>query len=173
MTPTLVTAATGPVVPITEMREHLRVDGVEEDYSIAQYETAAVAYLDGFKGILGRAILPQTWSQEFDGWGELRLALPDVSSVTVTDDDGAAATTATICVDGRGWYVDAEGTGPAPITVEYTCGMSAAHLAVAKMAIKLLVGHWFESRQAASAVSISSVPMAFDSLVSSIRWNSP
>lgn len=173
MTPELVTPPVGQVVSIDELRAHLRVDGTDEDALIASLQDAAVGHLDGWRGVLGRAILPQTWRQAFDGWGTLRLALPDVTDVTVTYTDAAGdeqpATTSDLQRDYRGPYVVAAGPDTARVTVTYVCAMPVEQLPVVQAVVKMLVAHWFQHREAAGP-SMAETPMAVQSLVDAMRW---
>lgn len=169
MTPELVTKPTADVVTVQDLRDYLRIDAADEDYTIQMLRDAAVAYLDGWKGILGRAIMPQTWREEYETGGELRLSLPDVSSVTVTVQDAAGAWqagTGTLSRDGLGWLVTVDAS--APVRVDYVCALPAEQKPAVVMAIKMLVAHWFDNRGLAGA-SLSEWPMAVDALVAPLR----
>lgn len=63
--PVLVTPPADPVVSLSDLKDHLRVDADDENDLIEALEQAAVAHLDGWHGILGRAIMAQVWSQSF------------------------------------------------------------------------------------------------------------
>lgn len=66
--PVLVDAPDVPPVSLAECKQHLRVDGDDEDTLIGIYLAAAIGHLDGADGWLGRSIVAQTWSQDFDGF---------------------------------------------------------------------------------------------------------
>lgn len=51
-----------------------------------------------------------------------------------------------------------------------TVALPADALPAVKMAIKLLVGHWYENREAASEVRIEDAPLAFGALIAPLRW---
>jgi uncharacterized phiE125 gp8 family phage protein len=96
--PVLVTPPSETPVSLTEAKAHLRVDHSDEDSEIEIYLKSAVSALDGLSGVLGRAMVTQTWrvdAARFPG-GILRLPLPDVSSVSVayTDQNGSEQTLA-------------------------------------------------------------------------------
>lgn len=171
--PVLVTAPTDPVVALADLKLHLRVDGDDEDDLIEAMEASAVAHLDGWTGTLGRAIMPQTWRQEFTSAECARLALPDVSAVTVTGYDSAGdevAVTSVLKRDYRGAYVEVTGSY-ATVRVDYTCAMAAAQLPAAQIAVKLLVGHWYQNRETVSVgMSVSDMPYAVGALVAAMRW---
>lgn len=149
-----------PVVALTDLKLHLRVDGTEDDTLIAAYEAAAVAYLDGWRGVLGRCILSQQWAETYAQAGMFRLPFPDVSEVV------ADAGVATLTRDCLGSVV----TITEPATVTMTTALPEDALDTVKMAIRLLVGHWYENREAVAEANISSVPLAFDALIAPLRW---
>lgn len=172
--PVLVTPPASPLVPLADLRDQCRIDGVHEDHLLALYEGSAVSHLDGCGGVLGRAILPQTWRQDFPGWGRLRLALPDVRSVTVTwlDDAGdeQPADSATLIADTLGSCVDASGPPASRVRVVYEAGMPDADVAAIRQAVLMTVAHWHAHREAVVVGKIpSELPMAAQALVAGKR----
>lgn len=169
MTLTLVTPPTEPVVELEDLKAYLRVTSDDEDSLIESLEQAAVAHLDGWSGVLGRAIRPQTWQQEFCGWGNLRLAMPDASDIVVsgldTEGGDVVATQADLRVDRGGQYVIADGPSAERVFVQFDCGLSEAEIPAVQQAVKLIVGHWFENRSAVSDGPMTEVPMAAAALV--------
>jgi hypothetical protein len=159
MTPVLVTPPTSSPVTLAEAKLHCRVDHADEDTLIDALIAAAVGYLDGWRGVLGRAIMPQTWSVAVDCAGRYVLPMPDVTAAEI--DGLSLATKAT--AGGPEIEVDAAGT------VLFTCAMPAEQLPAVKVIILLLVGHWFANREAVSA-QMAEIPMAVDMLVASLRW---
>lgn len=169
MTPELITPPIADVVSLADLREYLRVTETAEDYTITTLRDAAVAYLDGWSGVLGRAIMPQTWREEYETGGDLLLSLPDVSSVTVTVQDSAGAWQAgagTLSRDGLGWVVTVDAS--APVRVDYVCALPDTLRPSVVMAVKMLVAHWFNNRGVAGA-SLSEWPMAVDALLAPLR----
>lgn len=164
---TLVTPPVGPVVPLSDLKAHLRVDHDEEDALITSLEAAAVGYLDGWGGILGRAIKTQVWQQEFLCWGTLELALPDVLSVAVTCVDSFGQTVPAVSADLRstatGQVVEANGVSSNRIFVAMTCAMPAPKLAIVQLVVKMLVEAWFADR------APGEFPKAADALISTLR----
>lgn len=167
MIPVLVTGPTSEAVTLPDMKEHLRVDHDEEDALISGLIAAAVAHLDGWRGILGRAIMAQTWAQEWTCSGPYRLALPDVDvdSILATV-DGVEAGFKTELTP-LGLVVTVE-TGGDLTRIEYDCALPVELLPVAQAAIKLLVGHWYAVREAAGAAS-QAAPLAFDAIIAPLR----
>lgn len=168
MTLRLVTAPTAPVVTLAELKAHLRVDGDDEDTRIQALERAAVAHLDGWRGVLGRAIMPQTWAQEFRDWGDLRLAMPDASAITVTYRDAAgemqAATGVTARLTGHGPVVTATGPNTDLISVQFACAMPDTLIEAARTAVKLYVDHLYDR---------ADLSPAFGAMVAAMRWRAP
>lgn len=81
--PILTAAPALPPVSRDECKKHLRVDGTDEDTLIDIYLAAAVSHLDGEDGWLGRAIVAQTWAQDFDAFARLiRLGLSPVTAIS-------------------------------------------------------------------------------------------
>jgi len=156
MTPVLVTPPAQPVITLAEAKAHLRVDIDAEDSLIEGMVAAATAHLDGWRGVLGRAIMPQAWRETHDGAGPFALALPDVTAVTASA-GGAATITATP-------------TGPVVelaeavdgVTLTYTCALPPEVLPSAQMAVKLFLSHLYDQ---------TDLSPAFDAIVGALRWS--
>lgn len=172
--PHLVVPPASAPVTLTEAKAHCRVDHTDEDALIEALLLSAVAYLDGWAGVLGRAIMPQQWQQEFAGWGDLALALPDVTAVTVAgfdaEDAPVVATKADLVKWPGGWVVVSEGPAVDRVRVTYTCGLPAARLPAAQALVKLLVGHWYGNREAVITGTITAdVPMSASAIIQNLR----
>lgn len=88
------TAAPAAVpVSLDEAKLHLRVDHNDDDTLISSLIDVATAHLDGWSGILGRALVTQTWRQDFCRFSDrIRLPLAPVASITnITYFDGEDA----------------------------------------------------------------------------------
>lgn len=173
------------LVTLAEAKAHLRVDHSDEDTYIGTLIAAAASYLDGYSGRMGRALLQQTWTQDFDAFSDkMRLPVGDliaVSSVTYYDASNVQQTLATSVwtslTDNRGAYVTLkpEQTWPAvyarpdAIRVTWTAGFgtTAASVPVAiKQAALLLIGQWYAAREAAGDGSRSTeLPFAVEALI--------
>jgi uncharacterized phiE125 gp8 family phage protein len=186
MRPVLVTAPVALPVTLAEVKDHLRVDHDDENDLITAYVDAAVAYLDGWGGILGRCIMEQEWSVTMTALpvnGSIPLPFPDVSTVVVeyvADGSTATLSSATYRLQedaGSAWIEQVEGaTWPATdtradaVTITMTSALPAAALPRVAVAIKLLVGHWFENREAvAVGATVADVPLAFAALIAPLR----
>uniref|UniRef100_A4WTD4 PhiE125 gp8 family phage protein n=1 Tax=Cereibacter sphaeroides (strain ATCC 17025 / ATH 2.4.3) TaxID=349102 RepID=A4WTD4_CERS5 len=153
----IVAPPSAPVVDLPRLKSHLRVSTGADDAQLAALEATAVAKLDGPGGILGRAILPQTWRQTFAG-GPYILAMPDVTDVSVTADGEPVE--AAIALDGRRTVVSLVGTAR-EVVVDFTCGLGAGDLEIAKVIICLYVEHLFDR---------SDLSPAYHDLVDKLCW---
>lgn len=94
--PEIVTAPTASPVTLDEAKSHLRVTYDDDDAMIQGFIDAAVSHLDGWDGVLGRAMVEQTWEQPFGAFSDrmlLRLTpVIEVVSVGYTDRDGVSQT---------------------------------------------------------------------------------
>lgn len=164
MTPVLVTAPATPAVTLADMRAYLRVTGTAEDTLITSLVSAAIGHLDGWKGVLGRCIMPQTWSVTASGAGCVVLPMPDVVTATADYGTGPVSLTLTVCEVGTSVDVTAS------CTISFVCAMSAQQLPAAQMAIKLLVGHWFSNREAVGGSEVE-LPLAVSAITGAMRWS--
>lgn len=177
--------------PITraEVKTHLRIDHADEDGKIDALILAAVSFLDGPEGKLGRCLMPQTWRHVFPDWGDthLRLSLPDASSVVVTyiDPDGATQTlssslyevvedsnaTVIIPTDGAVWPSLDYVANPVIVTAVHGYASADAVPAAIKQAMLLMIGDWYEHRNQATAGSAGTMPLAvpIDALLAPFR----
>lgn len=174
----LVTPPAAEVVATADLCEQLRVTSTDEIALIERYQAAAVAYLDGWRGVLGRPIGEQTWRQQFCGFGTLRLALPDVAAtgleVTAVDDEGNAVvpTKAVLKRDAVGWYVETTGPTAEEVYVTFSCALPPGLLPVVKSIVWMLVTHWFENRAVLGESSQAEIPFSARELINTIRWRS-
>lgn len=175
LSPTLVTPPTGEVVTLEEAKVHLRQDNDAEDTLIQAMIDAAVNHIDGFTGTLGRAIMTQTWSQEYDGFsGDLVLPLVPVASVTSVAYDATTFTAYRLLRDGRGDFlrVNDDTSWPStvgPVVVTFVAGETTPPSAI-KAAVLLHVGTLYENRT--TFVERVAPSMAYEALLSPYRiWS--
>ncbi len=186
LAPVLVTPPATLPITVGEAKQHARFDSNHEDDVFAALISTAVAHLDGWSGILGRCIMPQTWAQSFDAFpagDTLRLPFPDVTTVSVTYRDSANAQQ-TLPTASYGLFADASGSFLAladgalwpttyarrdAVRVEFTAGLPAASLPAVRAAICMLVAYWFENREAVTMGQGSEMPMAVSALISPLR----
>lgn len=188
--PSLITAPALEPVTLEEAKAHLRVDGNDEDALIGALITTAVGYLDGWGGILGRALITQTWGETFDGFPRgdvLRLRLAPVQSVTFIkyrDSANAEQTLSTTVYEGPftddlGVYVALRENQVWPstyerrdaVSVQYVCGYGGQFDVPqqVRQAILLMIGDWYANRETFSFRSAVEMPFSASALLSPLR----
>lgn len=183
---TLVTAATSEPVTVEEMKEHLNIDFDEDDTYIGDLITACRRLIGGWAN---RSYVNETWDEGRENWpkgkNEIRLTRAPVSSVThikYIDTDGATQTwdasnytVVTGSEPGRvalkwsgSWPVSTLQPG-LPITIRYVAGFGTSAVSVPeenKLAIKMLVAHFYSQREPVVVGTITSkVPYHLETLL--------
>lgn len=180
---TVVPPATEPI-SLSEAKLHCRVDGSAEDTLIEALIQAATRAVEE---MTGRALIAQTLELRIDCWPAL-LYLPrppaaSISSITYTDDDGAVATldaaAYTLRTGMQPAYIRFDSTlrpsatlaEDAAIVVRYVAGYGAANDVPMplRQAMLLLIGHWYNNREAVGASNQASLPFAVESLIAPYR----
>lgn len=116
LTPVRTVPPAVPVVTLDEIKQMLHVDHSDDDHLLTGLLAAAHNHLDGFTGILGRALINQTWRQDFKDFSCGPLFLPllpvtkaDDIAVKYYDGDNAQqdldAGTYALFTDARGAYL--------------------------------------------------------------------
>lgn len=188
----LVTPPAVEPVSLDEAKAQLRVDGDEENDFITGLIAGAREY---FEEVAHRALISQTWRLSLDSWPDEielpRAPLQSVTSVVYKDADGAPTTIGYTDEEGT-WVSDtllvdtesepgrivlaASQSWPSdelyrvnPIQITYVAGYGdeagdvPAHM---RQAIKLLIGHWYENREATITGTImKEIPLGIDSLI--------
>jgi uncharacterized phiE125 gp8 family phage protein len=179
----LITPA-APVVSWTEADMHLRLDGdTSQQAYVEGLIAAATAHLEM---VTNQAFGAQTWELTLATFpaGEILLPIGPLISVTSVKYDDVDAVESTVAAANYiadtarnpGWVVPVYGySWPATATgginsvrVQFQAGRSLVPPQV-KPAVLLLVGHWFENREAVSPVNLSEVPVAAYPLIASLR----
>lgn len=159
LAPVLIEAPTETPVSLAEAKAHCRVNGGDDDALITALIAAATQHVDGWTGVLGRALVTQTWRQDYPDLSHCGLRLPlgpvaSVSGVTYLD---AAGLQHTLPTDQYTRVVDALGAiimpasatvlwpltacRPVAASVTFVAGTAAADVpAPIKAAILLIVG---------------------------------
>lgn len=185
---TLLTPPETEPMSVDEAKLHLREPASSQDSLILSLIIAARDYAERFTRC---AFAKQTWRLSFDAFpcnGVIRLPMPPliaVKSVKYDDLSGAEQT-----LDPSQYLVDL-GSLPGkidrpymviwPLTrcqanavrIEFDCGYGDSPAAIPeglKAAMKLLIGSWYENREAVNVGNIvTQIPMAVESLLWSYR----
>jgi uncharacterized phiE125 gp8 family phage protein len=175
-------------VSLAEAKEHLRVDGPDEDSLVAALITAARLTVEHLAGL---ALMTQRWAVLLDIWPESQaIELPvaplaSVDVVRVYDEADVASV-----IDQDLYFSDVASRParlvrrnlqpwPAPgriangIEIELTAGFGAEPSDVPetlRRAVLMLAGHWFENRAAVEAnAALRQVPLAVHALLGPYR----
>jgi uncharacterized phiE125 gp8 family phage protein len=153
-------------VTLTEFKAWLRVDDADEDDYLTALIDGAVKMLDGREGLLGRAIVSQTW--QLKCWGpvenRIRLRLGGISSITSASTlvNGSPTSWAgyRLQSDAAGHYVEPQDAASWPaydvradaFTVTFVAGygVAAAVPETVKAAIKMLAAHRYRMPESAA-----------------------
>ncbi|MBY5976725.1 head-tail connector protein [Phaeobacter italicus] len=183
--PILITPPAESPITLDEVKAQAIVDFADDDDLLTGLRDAAVAHLDGFRGILGRAMVSQTWQVQQAAWlREICLPVPDVSAVAISYADAGGAEQSVTADDiavlpiASGTLVSLadsfdlptlENSNPAPIKVQFTCGFGTAADVPAnlKLAINCLAADWYENR---SGDTKQGLPMGVEALIRPYRW---
>lgn len=172
---------------VAEVKRGLRVDGHDENETLRDYLAQAVAMIDGPDGI-GVALMAQTWTLTLDGFPhEIRLPGAPVTGVeriryldralewqvidpaayrVVLGKDPARV----VCAPGFAWPRPVAGV--ATVEIDYFVGAATrAEVQPALLgAVRLLVGHFFENREAVAAgVMLTELPLGVQHILDGHR----
>jgi hypothetical protein len=173
MRPFRVEAPQGALVPVEELRQQVRADTDEQDELILAYERAAVDFLDGYSGRLGRCILRQKWALPLVGTPDaVFLPFPDCREFAIErlDDQGVWSDVAGVTVTGIDDCALLMDLPSDQAGLHLTCwaGWATAEDVPGnlKQAVRLLVAHWFDNRAAVTTGQAPhQVPMAVDAMI--------
>ena len=184
-------------VSLDEVKDHARIDydDTAQDAALTGYIRAAVEWLDGKDGYLGRALITQTWRLILDAFptGEcIEIPLPNLISVgSIIYNVDSSPTIETFAASN--YIVD---TGSIPgrialadgsfwpqtnndinaVTITFTSGFGAMQSDVPerlRLAISMLAGHWYEYRiPVLAGATVTDVPFHIRALVDNYRMMS-
>lgn len=178
-------------VSLTEAKAHLRVLHAHDDAYITALIAGATAHLDARHGILGRALVTQSWEYRLHCFPDCEIDLPfpplvSVGSVKYIHEAGTETTvSADDYVVDTGAYIGA--IRPAydvewpvardeanAVRIVFTAGYGAAEAVPMpiKQAMLLMIGHWYAHREAVTDQGMSEVPMAAKYLLAPYRRQS-
>ena len=106
--PELVTPPKDTPVTLAQLKAQARIPFDDDDVYLTSLIEAATGLLDGWTGLLGRALMPQVWRQDFTSFAaQMRLPFGPIQSIegfTYLDGDGVETPFEdyTLGVDGLG-----------------------------------------------------------------------
>ena len=191
----IVTPPTGLIVPLDEVKRHLRVTWSDEDMQISAFILAAWQYVEN---LVQRRYFAQTLEYVLDSWSDA-ITLPlaptgegganaSIVSVSYVAADGTTQVLSPLNYwdrpDGqtrafvRRWYsvLPWLGDGAERVVIRFAfTGDVTTVPPLVTAAIKLLVAHWYVNREAVVGVdnrdSSTELPVGFRELLISERWN--
>ena len=177
-----------PAVTLEQAKWQCNIDHNEQNGLLEMLIEAATSRAESYEGVIGRALIAQTWRQDYGAFGDcLRLPVGDLIAVTgVTYYDGANALQTlstgvyTAFSDARGAYLalqpqqswPAAYDRPDAVHVTWAAGFGAAASDVPgaiRLGMLMLIGHWYANRETVSDVTMSEVPLAATALFSQFR----
>lgn len=189
--PVRTAAPTDPVVTTQQVKAHAIVDFDDDNDLLDSLTQAAIDHLDGWSGVLGRCLVSQTWRLDLDDWpacGSIRLPFPDVTSATLKYSDEADAEQPVnaalyeILDDSKSGIIKFRDAFTYPgiysdrsdgVRVTFVAGFGNADAvpSAIKVAIKMLVTHWYENRGLVGKGGFSELPIGVRSLIAPYRRN--
>lgn len=179
------TAPTLAVLTAADLNLHARIDSADEDPLLEEYIAAATELVEADASLYLR---PASLSLHLDEWpdcGPVRIERCPVTAVTAVnyiDPDGAAQVwdDAEYDVDlvsrpariepAFGFYWPVPRSSQRAIEIEFTCGYAdGACPQLALQMIRLLVGHWFENREAVGKVG-DEIAFSYSALLERLQW---
>jgi uncharacterized phiE125 gp8 family phage protein len=171
------------VLTTDEAKAHLRVDTSSDDTLINSLVEAATRQIERDTG---QSLITQTWALSLHTFPDADyIQLPkgpvqSVTSIKTYGDDNSESTFSSdyyyvdtnsdeaVLTEGYSWETDLRGRNA--VLVTYVTGYGDASSDVPEdliTAVKLLVGHWYENREAVNIGNISTnLPLAYNKIVS-------
>lgn len=180
----LIAAPIGEPVTVEDAREHCRIDGNHEDNLLRALVTSAREHVEAYTG---RSLVSTTWELRME-YFPLSITLPkapvsSVAQITYIDQSGAQQTLAAnayqLVVDG-GIHAQAgrvfkayDQTWPMTrghledVRVRYVAGYGTPNDVPQsiKAAIRLMVGHLYENREATTQGNLGTLPLGVSALL--------
>lgn len=193
MSLSLVTGPTVEPLSLAEVKLYCRVDDdiTVDDALIDALIVAARQRLDGYSGILGRALISQTWRLDLPQfWNVTRLPLPPLQSVTSVkyyNTSDVLTTVATsvyeVITSGttgghihllgdQSWPSDIDTDRAEPIQITFVAGYGDSWNDIPeplKLAMAYIVTHHYDNRESVKEGSMSEVPETTQSLIAPYR----
>ena len=163
------------MVPLSTLKQALRIDFTADDRELQRLVDAAVAYIENY---LGYGLCRQSATIYLKDWDQKLLRDDGACVVTYTDGSGATIT----MVEGTDYWIDRsdgfiirflnkpsfkEGTQP---QIVQTTGYVAMPKDL-QQALIGLVGHWYANVEATSQFDFRDVPHSTKAILDLRRWD--
>jgi uncharacterized phiE125 gp8 family phage protein len=178
-----ITAPAVSPISLAEAKAQMRVEGSDDDAIIQRLIDAAVAFVD-VQGVLGRAMITQTWGQWLSpNPSTVSLMLGPVQSVSAIKyyDLNGTLQTATLAdfnvfgtpnrititpKTGKAWPITQ--TRDDAIKIEYVIGYGDSAASVpqtVRHGLMMLVAHWYENRETTQEKQMQDLPYGFMEMI--------
>ena len=186
----IVTREAAPLVPLVttaDAKAVLRISHDDEDDVIAALAAAAAAHLDGFEGLLRRALVTQKWRVsvlDADSYGSLFAPLSPVQAVELIQyypPDVDTLATESLgnyrLIKAPDWaYIEPKAGFSWPSTDDRPDALQAVFRigygdtpadvpASIVHAAKLIIGHLYENREETTALRLAQLPLGVSALI--------
>lgn len=135
-----VSGPSAPIVSLEDAKMQMRIDSDAEDALIQGYLDAAIGWIDGLNGVLGRCATEQVWQASAD---EVACGIKPYDVTAETE--------------------NADGS------IDYTCAMPAESVPQVSQAVLMLAAYWYDQRMASVASGWNEAPFAVRALLSPLR----
>lgn len=177
----IIVPPTAAPISLQDVKEHLRIDGDDEDSALEVFRSAAIDHVSRYTGL---ALAPQTQRFSSSGWEELRqLPVAPVSSITISyidenDIEQVLDSSAYRLSGGNSLLpkvvikndvvLPLLASVPDAVRITVECGYSAVPPAV-RLALLLLTGDWDMNRENSGAQSMNEMPTGVYHLLANWR----
>lgn len=171
------------LLTLADAKLHLRVDHNDDDTLIQTLIKVAGSTLDNETGLCGYALNSQRWKYIFDGVTGLineGVYLPITPSVSLYEIKYYNASNTLVTANLNDWELIANNSWALvrringqylpdmydrwdALSIEWTAGHGASE--AVKHAARLMIGHWYENREAVTANQNYEMPMAASTLI--------
>ena len=168
------------VISTSDLKDHLRVTSSDEDSLINSYRTAACQFVENYCNTRLTSQSVYFYAQAFGAIGEFQISpVISVTAVEYKTSQGGSY----ISLASTNYYVErarvpalikfmtapsVDNDAIAPVRVTATCGYATTPEPLVH-AVRLLVAHYFENRQAAEVGFIKEIPLGIKSLLNTYR----
>lgn len=166
------------LVTLEDAKAQCRVDGDEEDEFLESLIAAAVSYLDGPRGVLGRCVQRQRWRLDLqDGWGgDMKLPLPHAEGIeaVMVDEEDQEVSLPIEVRERDPWSLIRPVSGTSrPVRISFEAGVPEDIRASLNQAARLMIGNWYLNREEVVTGTIATaLPLSAQRLLAplKIRW---